>query len=109
MARWVPAGMVTLARPPSMVGTSMLPPSAAVAIGIGTRQWMLAPSRWNRRCGLTDEENIEIAVGRAAHAGLALAGQADAGAVLDAGGMVTARVFLLAHAARSRRRRGRDP
>ena len=34
----VPAGTVTRARLPSTVGTSIVPPSAAVVIGIGTRQ-----------------------------------------------------------------------
>ena len=41
----VPAGTVTRVRLPSTVGTSIVPPSAAVVIGIGTRQKMLAPSR----------------------------------------------------------------
>ena len=35
---WVPAGIVIRAREPSTVGTSTAPPSAAVVIGIGTRQ-----------------------------------------------------------------------
>ena len=35
------------------------------------------------------QENIEIAGRPAAHAGLAFAGEPDAGAVLDAGGMLT--------------------
>src|SRR3546814_15004345 len=35
-----------------MVGTSIVPPRAAVVIGIGTRQWMSAPSRRKKRCGL---------------------------------------------------------
>jgi len=30
--------------------------STNVAIGSGTRQWMLAPSRWNRRCCLTERK-----------------------------------------------------
>ena len=34
---WVPSGMVTRARAPSTVGTSITPPTAAVVIGIGTR------------------------------------------------------------------------
>jgi hypothetical protein len=35
---WVPSGMVILARPPSQVGTSMVPPSAAVTNETGARQ-----------------------------------------------------------------------
>ena len=45
------------------------------------------------------KEDVEIARGRAAHADLALAGQPDAGAVLDSGGDVDREVLLLAHAA----------
>src|SRR3984893_11892536 len=49
----VPAGTVTRVRLPSTVGTSIVPPRAAVVIGSGTRQWMLAPSRWKIRWGVT--------------------------------------------------------
>ena len=42
---WVPAGMVTRARPPSIEGTSTAPPSAAWVIRSGTRTKMFAPSR----------------------------------------------------------------
>ena len=35
---WVPAGIVTLARPPSMVGTSIAPPRLAVVMRSGTPQ-----------------------------------------------------------------------
>jgi hypothetical protein len=39
--------MLIRAALPSSVGTSMLPPSVACTIEIGTRQWMSAPSRSN--------------------------------------------------------------
>ena len=50
---WVPAGTANSRRRPSIVGTSTWPPSAAVVIGIGTRQKMFGPSRRKRRCGAT--------------------------------------------------------
>ena len=49
----LPAGTVTLARVPSMLGTSTTPPSEAVVIGIGTRTCRSVPSRLNRLCGVT--------------------------------------------------------
>ncbi len=81
---WVPAGTFTSALLPSMVGTSNSPPSAAATIEIGTRQCRSAPSRWKNSCGGERQENIEIARRAAAQAGLAFAGEPDAGAVLDA-------------------------
>ncbi len=44
-------GILTLARVPSMTGTSISPPSAACVMRSGTRQKMLAPSRWKISCG----------------------------------------------------------
>jgi hypothetical protein len=72
------------------------PPSAAVVI--------LRPARGSRGPGpragtgvrLDREEDVEIAGRAAAEAGLALAGEADAGAVLDAGGDVHLQHALLA-------------
>ena len=58
---WVPAGTFTRALPPSIVGTSNSPPSAAVTIEIGTRQCRSAPSRWKNSCGADRQENIEVA------------------------------------------------
>ena len=52
----VPSGTFTRVLPPSMVGTSIWPPSAAVVIEIGTRQKMSAPSRWKNSCGLIDRK-----------------------------------------------------
>ena len=51
---WVPAGMVTRERPPSMLGTSTCAPSAAWVIRSGTRTKMFAPSRWKIGCALTE-------------------------------------------------------
>jgi class 3 adenylate cyclase len=48
---WVPAGMVTRVRPPSMEGTSTCPPRAACDMRSGTRMKMFAPSRWKIGCG----------------------------------------------------------
>ena len=53
MPFWVPVGTWTLSRLPSIVGTSTWPQSAAVVIGIGTRQKMCEPSRRKIRCGVT--------------------------------------------------------
>ena len=85
-----------------MVGTSNSPPSAAVTIEIGTRQCRSAPSRWKNACGGERQENIEIARRAAAHAGFALAGEPDAGAVLDALRDVDRQRALAGDAARSR-------
>ena len=51
---WAPAGMLMRAILPSSVGTSMLPPSVACTIEIGTRQWISAPSRSNSWWRRTD-------------------------------------------------------
>src|ERR1700754_24666 len=53
---WVPAGILTLVLPLSMVGTSNSPPSAAVTIEIGTRQCRSAPSRWKNWCAESDRK-----------------------------------------------------
>ena len=62
------------------------PPSAACVMRSGTRTKMFAPSRWKIGCGRIADIDVEVARRRAAQPGLALAGQPDAGAVLDAGG-----------------------
>ena len=81
---WVPAGMLMRAILPSSVGTSMVPPSVAVHhrdrhpamdVGAVALEQLVAAHR---------QEDVEIARRPAAHAGLALAGEADARAVLDA-------------------------
>src|ERR1700722_1993040 len=46
--------MVTLTLLPSMVGASILPPSAAVVTGIGILHSRLLPSRLKNGCGLMD-------------------------------------------------------
>jgi hypothetical protein len=50
---WLPAGTFTRLRPPSIVGTSTSPPSAAVAMLTGTRQCRSCPSRWKSGCSRT--------------------------------------------------------
>ena len=52
----VPSGIFTRDLPPSMVGTSIWPPSAAVVMAIGTRQNRSAPSRWKNSCGLIERK-----------------------------------------------------
>ena len=81
-AVWVPAGIVTLARLPSIAGTSMVPPSAASASHRHAAMDVGAVALEDR-VRLDRQENIEIAGAAAAHAGLALAGEPDARAVLD--------------------------
>ena len=44
---WLPPGICTRPRPPSIVGTSIAPPRAAVLIDTGTRQNRFGPSRSN--------------------------------------------------------------
>ena len=51
-----PAGTLTLALLPSIAGTSNSPPSAALAMEIGTRQCRSAPSRWKNSCGATSRK-----------------------------------------------------
>src|SRR5271156_4804864 len=53
---WVPEGIFTLVLSLSMVGTSKSPPSAAVTIEIGTRQYRSAPSRWKNSCVVNDRK-----------------------------------------------------
>src|SRR5512132_2307980 len=65
----VPGGMLMRARSPLTVGTSTVPPGA-VALEQSVRRHR--------------NEDVEVAGWPAAHAGLALARQSDAGAVLDA-------------------------
>src|SRR6056297_341086 len=50
---WLPPGIFTRLRPPSIVGTSMSPPRAAAVIDTGTLQCSSAPSRSNISCGST--------------------------------------------------------
>src|SRR4051812_11438024 len=59
------------------------------------------------RVGGQRGKNIEIARRPAAHTGLALVGEADAGAVLDAGRDVDRERALARHPARARARRAR--
>ena len=47
---WVPAGTLSLALPPSIVGTSMVPPIAASIIDIGTSENKFSSSLINKVC-----------------------------------------------------------
>ena len=71
---WVPAGTVTRVRPPSTVGTSIVPPRAAVALEDPVR------------CHADEDE--QIARRSTADADLAFSGKPHADAVLDPGGDV---------------------
>ena len=51
-----PAGTLTRALPPSIVGTSISPPIAAVGIDTGTRQNRCTPSRWKSACSFTSRK-----------------------------------------------------
>ena len=87
-----------------MVGTSIEPPSAAVAIGIGTRDvdiGSIAPEHPVRCHG---DENIKIARAATPSTRLAFAGKADAGAVLDTGGDGDLQRCFLSARGRCRRR-----
>ena len=55
-ARLGTPGTLTRVLPPSMVGTSNSPPSAAVTMEIGTRQCRSAPSRWKNGCAASDRK-----------------------------------------------------
>ena len=77
------------------------PPSAAVTMEIGTRQNRSAPSRWKKAMRLDRQEDVEVARRTAAQARLALAGEADAGAVLDARRNVDRERALAGDAARA--------
>jgi hypothetical protein len=100
---WEPSGTFTRDRPPSIVGTSTSPPSAARSS---------TPARGStgpcRRAGTADapqlDEDVEIARGPAAQAGLALAGQADARAGFDPCGDVDVERAVLLRPGGARRR-----
>ena len=96
---WAPSGIVTRAFLPSMVGTSISPPMRrdghrdrhlAEQVGAVALEEFMRPDR---------EENIEIARRAAAQARLALVGQPDARAVLDAGRNIDRQRALLGDAA----------
>jgi len=55
-ARSGAAGDFDRALLPSIAGTSNSPPSAAVAMEIGTRQCKSAPSRWKNSCWASDRK-----------------------------------------------------
>ena len=80
----VPSGTLTLVLPPSIVGTSQSPPIAAVTRNRNAAMQVGALAL-KKRMRADRQENIEIAGRTAAHAGLALTGEPDAGAILDAG------------------------
>ena len=85
---WMPAGILISCFCLSRPGTSIAPPSAAVVKLTGhAREQGRALALEDRVPGEVDED-VEIARRAAAHAGLALAGEADAGALVDAGGDV---------------------
>ena len=68
-----------------MVGTSIWPPSAAVVSGIGMRQCRLRAVALEQAVRRDAHEDVQIARRAAAGARIALAGEPDPGAVLDAG------------------------
>jgi len=67
-------------------GASISPPKAAVVMGTGTEQSRSNPSRSKSSWGATEDEDIKVASRSTARSGVALAGQADARAVIHAGG-----------------------
>ncbi len=71
---------------PSSVGTSTVPPSAAVAKLTGTSQLRCAPSRSKMACSRTCDLDVQIARRAAVASGLAFAAEADAVAGVDARG-----------------------
>ena len=71
---------------PSKVSSLTVVPSAAAVIGSSTVQCRSSPRRWNVSCAADDDLDVEVARGAGAGADLALAGQLDAGAGVDAGG-----------------------
>ena len=86
---WMPAGMLDLVR--LLVearAPRCSPPSAAVVKLTGQRANRVVPSRWKIGVAGEVDEDVEIAGRAAAHAGLAFAGEADAGALVDPGGDV---------------------
>ena len=70
---------------PSSEGTSSVVPSAASGKLIGTSMNVSSPSRRKSGCAATLEIHVEIARGTAANAGLAIAADANARTVVDAG------------------------
>ena len=101
---WRPAGILISTGSPSIPGSSIDPPSAAVVKLIGHSATRVVPSRAIDRVPLHVDEQIEVAAGGAANARLAFAGNADARAFVDPGGDVD-RQLALARARGPRRRR----
>jgi hypothetical protein len=93
LAGLAPAGTFTRALPPSIVGTSTSPPSAAVGIADRHAAEQMHPVALEDRVLFHLDEDVKIARRPAAQTGLALTGQPDAGAGLHPCGMFTDSCF----------------
>ena len=97
----VPGGIFTFALLPSITGTSTSPPSAAWRHAQRHAHEDVGPVALEERMRLHRDMHVEIAVRRALAAGLALAGQPDARAVLDPGRDRDLQAALPLHGARA--------
>jgi hypothetical protein len=81
---WVPRAHLDRLRPVEGLDHQRRPRAAAV-IGSSTVACRSSPRRWKVGCGATRELDVEVTGRAAAVADLALTGELDPGAVVDAG------------------------